>query len=601
MAEDLDLVLLGQLLEDVGEPLVVERGDHGGAPLDGQVVDDVGGVGGAHLVQRRDQVRGALGLLAQGQPDHVAPLHHVGLAAPAQALGRLLDGDPAQHPVAVAGLLHAHVVHRAGDAGARHAHRAVEDLAHHQGLGGALLEAAHVEQPGRVDLPAVDVGHPGHRHEDPAPAEDLGHQPEHPGLAPPRSAAPRRGRAPCRPGRPWGRRSAARPGGPRRCATAWCSRRHTLPGRDAGPRRGVRVRERRLLGDPASCPATRSILPCRRRAGGALLVQHRPAAAPQTASRPRWSPPSSRSCCSPSRARCWPWRVPWAGPAPDPAGPPPPDPAVRRPPRSGPVPTPPCPPRPGAPRRVLPGELVQRPGRRTHPRRGHPSPLRRGLVADAVGGAAAALGGRLGRGSAGARATPVRHLPPGGARLGRLPRGAAHPALPGQLRGLGPPAPGGSWPGRTIDIPYFHGRAKPMPYVLLRHRATGRRVWFANFHNPADVRGPAARWRREAVARETGLVNRLAARGPAGGHDRRHERPRHVLLPRRRPDAAARGERRVAARSVPAAGGHGDRLDPRLAAGRLHPPPGGARGLVARTTDHPFVWAAASVGGGPSR
>ena len=61
--------------------------------------------------------------------------------------------------------------------------RAVEHLAHHEGLGGALLEAAHVEQPGRVDLPAVDVGHPGHRHEDPAPAEDLGHQAEHPGLA----------------------------------------------------------------------------------------------------------------------------------------------------------------------------------------------------------------------------------------------------------------------------------------------------------------------------------------------------------------------------------------------------------------------------------
>ena len=52
----------------------------------------------------------------------------------------------------------------------------------HERLGRPLLEAAHVEQPGRVDLPAVDVGHPGHRHEDPAPAEHLGDQPEHPRL-----------------------------------------------------------------------------------------------------------------------------------------------------------------------------------------------------------------------------------------------------------------------------------------------------------------------------------------------------------------------------------------------------------------------------------
>ena len=63
------------------------------------------------------------------------------------------------------------------------ADRAVEHLADHQGLGGPLLEAAHVEQPGRVDLPAVDVGDPGHRHEDLPPPEHLGHHPEHARLA----------------------------------------------------------------------------------------------------------------------------------------------------------------------------------------------------------------------------------------------------------------------------------------------------------------------------------------------------------------------------------------------------------------------------------
>ena len=59
--------------------------------------------------------------------------------------------------------------------------RAVEHLADDQRLGRALLEPAHVEQAGRVDLPAVDVGHPGHRHEDPAASEHLGDHARAPG------------------------------------------------------------------------------------------------------------------------------------------------------------------------------------------------------------------------------------------------------------------------------------------------------------------------------------------------------------------------------------------------------------------------------------
>src|SRR5262249_19027875 len=69
------------------------------------------------------------------------------------------------------------------DAGGLDRHRAVEHLADHQGLGLPLLEATHVEQSGRVHLAGVDVGHPGHRHEDAAPAEHLGDEAEHPRLA----------------------------------------------------------------------------------------------------------------------------------------------------------------------------------------------------------------------------------------------------------------------------------------------------------------------------------------------------------------------------------------------------------------------------------
>jgi endonuclease/exonuclease/phosphatase family metal-dependent hydrolase len=65
----------------------------------------------------------------------------------------------------------------------------------------------------------------------------------------------------------------------------------------------------------------------------------------------------------------------------------------------------------------------------------------------------------------------------------------------------------------TYEVPYFHGNPVRNPYVKLRHRATGREVWFLNTHNPADARGPAARWRRQSLRTQARLVNRLEATG----------------------------------------------------------------------------------------
>lgn len=67
--------------------------------------------------------------------------------------------------------------------------------------------------------------------------------------------------------------------------------------------------------------------------------------------------------------------------------------------------------------------------------------------------------------------------------------------------------------GDVVDIPYFGGTPHPMPFVLLEHRRTGRQVWFANFHNPANVRGPAEQWRREARRTQAALTNRLLETG----------------------------------------------------------------------------------------
>ncbi len=65
----------------------------------------------------------------------------------------------------------------------------------------------------------------------------------------------------------------------------------------------------------------------------------------------------------------------------------------------------------------------------------------------------------------------------------------------------------------TTPIPYFGGRPRPMPYVLLRHNVSGRYAWFANFHNPATnpKTGNNDRWRARAAALEVSLANRLRA------------------------------------------------------------------------------------------
>ena len=63
---------------------------------------------------------------------------------------------------------------------------------------------------------------------------------------------------------------------------------------------------------------------------------------------------------------------------------------------------------------------------------------------------------------------------------------------------------------RTTRVPYFHGRRVRMPQVLLRDRQSGRLVWFANFHNAANVFGDAS-----ALAGRGG--RHRGAPGPATG------------------------------------------------------------------------------------
>lgn len=63
----------------------------------------------------------------------------------------------------------------------------------------------------------------------------------------------------------------------------------------------------------------------------------------------------------------------------------------------------------------------------------------------------------------------------------------------------------GSWE----RIPYFHGNMLRMPVVLLRHLETGQQIYVGSFHNPANARGPAAKWRKQATEIQVAMVNRL--------------------------------------------------------------------------------------------
>ena len=64
-----------------------------------------------------------------------------------------------------------------------------------------------------------------------------------------------------------------------------------------------------------------------------------------------------------------------------------------------------------------------------------------------------------------------------------------------------------------INIPYFFGDPVKMPVVKLRHRATDRLVYFANFHNPADSYGNAQKWRDQARRKQIDLADRIAETG----------------------------------------------------------------------------------------
>jgi hypothetical protein len=67
----------------------------------------------------------------------------------------------------------------------------------------------------------------------------------------------------------------------------------------------------------------------------------------------------------------------------------------------------------------------------------------------------------------------------------------------------------------SVPIPYFGGRPRNMPVIVLRNKQTGMSAYFTNFHNPADTGefGRQGRWRAAATAKEAELFAKLRTEG----------------------------------------------------------------------------------------
>ena len=151
----------------------------------------------------------------------------------------------------------------------------------------------------------------------------------------------------------------------------------------------------------------------------------------------------------------------------------------------------------------------------------------------------------------------------------------------------------------TVNIPYFNGRQRPMPYVKLQHRATGITAWFSTFHNPADTgnfRGQQ-RYRTEATNRQIALFNRLEGTGvPQFVTGDMNERAEYFCR-------VTSGTRLVAAAGGSNSGGCRPPTPTQI--DWIFGSPGAAfsgyaairNDLVRRTTDHPLVVASVSIDG----
>lgn len=177
--------------------------------------------------------------------------------------------------------------------------------------------------------------------------------------------------------------------------------------------------------------------------------------------------------------------------------------------------------------------------------------------------------------------------------------GGSFEVYPGLAQGTGPVQNSIAWrtdrwelvQSHMVMIPYFAGNMRPMPYVQLQNIVSGQKVWFINVHNPADKFGSAVRWRDQATAIESDLVNQLHADGTPvilTGDLNDRERAFCSLTSRTTLEAANGGS---------SSGGCAPPVQPAVdwifgsSEFDFTTYVKQQDGLIRRTTDHPFVWA----------
>lgn len=148
------------------------------------------------------------------------------------------------------------------------------------------------------------------------------------------------------------------------------------------------------------------------------------------------------------------------------------------------------------------------------------------------------------------------------------------------------------------DAPYFRGANVPRPIVLLQNKVTGQQLLVTNTHNPADTFGDAQALRDQAVDIQARTLNALRAQHPGVPivltGDMNDTRRFYCRLTSRTTLRAANGGTRTATRCT---------LPPSPQIDWILGTPdvvwSGYQQLrtpyVARTTDHPVVWADATI------
>ena len=171
----LDLVVVGEFLDDIGQAFVIERERDLHSPLDRQFAHCVGHVGGAQILELHQQLRDALPGHRQGrlrQSLHVLPVDDMDGSATSEPGALTPHCDAGDEPIAGADEFDPEIDHdrvhvvQFLEFRIVHADLGIEDLGEDENLVRPLRESAQTHVSGvQLNRVRFDARHAQHRHE----------------------------------------------------------------------------------------------------------------------------------------------------------------------------------------------------------------------------------------------------------------------------------------------------------------------------------------------------------------------------------------------------------------------------------------------------